>query len=301
MHILTQQSNGIEIDARQCKIQDYNDDITHVLSTSSLGLHMNEVQYLELSPQHAKQGEVHGARSEQKFDDALANIRNSLLSLRDQRGLEVEKHKNEIKEILSLSASLFFEPDSKGMLLISGNDPEELMLAENIFNAFKTELSNAKDAQLQKLIEAITFTQQQPLSRAAIEQVKKNVIARADFLESDDGSSYTSGEIHRLNGSTAENQAALASNWRNKKRIFSIDHKGKIYYPKFQFDDHGKPRKVIAEIIKIFDEDNPGWQLALWFTTPNAVLEGKKPVELIESNPEDIIKAIKEEVDPTLF
>lgn len=262
---------------------------------------MNEVQYLNLSPQQAKQGEMRCSTTGQEIDDALTNVRNSLLSLREQRGLEVEKHKDEIKEILSLSASLFFEPDSKGMLLISGNNSEELMLAENIFNSFKAELSNAKDTQLQKLIEAITFTQQQPLSPAAIEQVRKNVIARADFLASDNGSSYSSGDIHRLNDSTATNQAALASGWRKKKRIFSVDHKGKIYYPKFQFDDHGKPRKVMTEIIKIFDEDTPGWQLALWFTTPNAVLDGKKPVELIESIPQNIVKAIKEEVDPTLF
>ncbi len=271
------------------------------LSISPSVSFMNEVQYLDLSPQQAKQGEIPCSAARQDIDDALSSVRNSLLSIRNQKGLEVEKHKDEIKEILSLSASLFFEPDSKAMLLISGNDSEELMLAENIFNSFKAELSNAKDTQLQKLIEAITYTQQQPLSPAAIEQVRKNVIARADFLASDNGSSYTSGDIHRLNGSTATNQSALASGWRKKKKIFSVDHKGKIYYPKFQFDDHGKPRKVIAEIIKIFDEDQPGWQLALWFTTSNTVLDGKKPIELIESNPQHLVKAIKEEVDPTLF
>ena len=74
----------------------------------------------------------------------------------------------------------------------------------------------------------------------------------------------------------------------------------KRYYPAFQFDNEVKPRKVIKEVIKIFGKENAGWQLALWFITPNAVLNGKAPIEIIVSDPEGLISAVKEEVDPTL-
>ena len=144
---------------------------------------------------------------------------------------------------------------------------------------------------MQKLIKAITPELQLPLSPTAIEQVKMNAAARTQFLEHHE--TYSSSDIARINGSTATNKAALASGWRTKGKIFAMDYKGKQRYPVFQFDNEGKPRKVMADVIKLFDEENKGWQLALWFTNPNAVLNGKMPVEIIASQPESIIDAIK--------
>lgn len=259
---------------------------------------MSEFQYLDFPTQEVWHKKKLGSTAGQNVDIFLDEAHNDLLSLKKQKTSEVEKHLDKIKDMLVLCASFFSDVDSKGVLLISGKDREELLAAENIFVSFRQELAHAKDDKLQKLIEAITPELQLPLSPAAIEQVKLNAAARTQFLEQYE--TYSSSDISRINGSTATNKAALASGWRSKGKIFVIDYKGSLLYPVFQFDNEGRPRKVMAEIITLFDDENKGWQLALWFVTPNAMLSGKSPVDMIESEPETVINAIKEEAESTL-
>ncbi len=259
---------------------------------------MSEFQYIDFPTQEVWHKTGFDSSTGEELDVFLDGARNDLLSLKEQKSDEVEKHLDKIKDMLVLCASFFSEADSKGMLLISGKDREELMAAESIFNSFRNELAHAKDEKLHKLIKAITPELQLPLSPAVIEQVKMNAAARTQFLEHYE--TYSSSDINQINGSTATNKAALASGWRSKGKIFAIDYRGKQLYPAFQFDNQGKPRKVMAKVIKLFDEENKGWQLALWFTNPNAVLNGKMPVEIIASQPESIVDAVKEEAEPTL-
>ncbi len=259
---------------------------------------MNSVQFIDLPAKKVWDKEEHYPEKEQDVEILLTQTYNSLLSIKDQGKPDIERHIEKIKEMLTLCASFFSETDSKGMLLITGKDREELMTAENIFNSFKIEFSHAKDEKLQKLIEAITPELQLPLSSSAIEQVKRNSAARVKFLEHYD--TYSSSDIYRMNNSTATNKAALASGWRSKGKVFAINHKSELRYPAFQFDKDTKPQKIIANVIKLFGKENADWQLALWFVTPNAILNGKPPIDVIKSDSKALIDAANEEVNPTL-
>ena len=259
---------------------------------------MNSVQFIDLPAKKNWDKEECYPEKEHNVEILLTQTYNSLLSIKDQGKPEIERHMDKIKEMLTLCASFFSETDSKGVLLITGKDREELMTAENIFNSFKKELSHAKDEKLQKLIEAITPELQLPLSPSAIEQVKRNSTARVNFLEHFD--TYSSNDIYRMNDSTATNKAALASGWRSKGRVFAVNHKSELRYPAFQFDKDAKPRKVIADVIKLFEKENADWQLALWFVTPNSILSGQAPIEVIKSDPKALIDAANEELNPTL-
>ena len=95
---------------------------------------------------------------------------------------------------------------------------------------------------------------------------------------------WSSADVARESGSSAKNQAAIASRWLQEKRIFSIIFEGKIWFPRLQFRD-GRPISAVANVIKAFPEHATGWDLAYFFTTPNSFIGGRKPLELLKDDP----------------
>lgn len=96
---------------------------------------------------------------------------------------------------------------------------------------------------------------------------------------------FSSAQVAEESTSRAENRAALASRWIKEKKIFSVRFEGKQWFPRFQFQD-GAPIPVVSEVIRIFPEQATGWDLAYFFSRPNANIEGRKPLELIRTDPD---------------
>lgn len=76
--------------------------------------------------------------------------------------------------------------------------------------------------------------------------------------------------------------------------IFAIDWHGSLWVPMFQFDLRDlsvRPgmRRVLAEVDAVFD----GWTLAVWFAQPNGWLQGRRPLELLDSEPDPVIRAAR--------
>lgn len=89
-------------------------------------------------------------------------------------------------------------------------------------------------------------------------------------------------------GNTAKNRSAIASRWATEKKIFSIRFESKTLYPKFQFKD-GNPIPAIARVLDHFPEHFTGWDIAFFFTSPNSYLSGRKPVDLLRTDPERVV------------
>lgn len=98
---------------------------------------------------------------------------------------------------------------------------------------------------------------------------------------------WTSTEVAKQSTSTARNVSAIASRWVAERKIFSVRFEGKTWFPRFQFQD-GSPIPVIAAVIKIFQTHATGWDLAFFFTSPSSYLAGRKPIEILKSDPEKI-------------
>ncbi len=109
---------------------------------------------------------------------------------------------------------------------------------------------------------------------------------RQQFMRSNP--SWTSAQVAAESTSTARNRAATASRWLREKKIFAIRYEGQQCFPRFQFQD-GVPSPVIAQVIKIFPEHSTGWDLAYFFATPNPNIGGRKPIELLKSNPARVV------------
>lgn len=126
-------------------------------------------------------------------------------------------------------------------------------------------------------------------SAAEAWHAQQNAQARDELLK--EFGALTAEQVSDLAGSKAGNRSALASRWRSEGRIVGVPWHGRTLYPAFQFRD-GRPSPVVERAGGILhDRGLSGWSLALWFTTPSGRLWDRRPVNLLDEDPEQILAA----------
>jgi len=100
-----------------------------------------------------------------------------------------------------------------------------------------------------------------------------------------------SDEVAEFAGSQAQNRRSTAHRWQEKGRIFSVHHHGRTIFLGFQFDGETRePKPAVAEVLQELPAAMRGWLIASWWTTPIDLLEWKRPVDLLDSDPEKVIE-----------
>jgi hypothetical protein len=85
--------------------------------------------------------------------------------------------------------------------------------------------------------------------------------------------------------------------WKRDQDIFAIRHGREDYFPLYALnpDDH-RPRKQMAEILRIFGDAKDGWGLAFWFAALNSFLDDERPQDVLAIDPDRVIAAAKDEM-----
>ena len=78
------------------------------------------------------------------------------------------------------------------------------------------------------------------------------------------------------------------------RRIFVVDWRGDSWIPMFQFDGQDltckpSPALVRAELQGL----SSGWAVAAWFAQPNAMLDGCRPVAVMDSDLAGVVEAAR--------
>jgi hypothetical protein len=129
-------------------------------------------------------------------------------------------------------------------------------------------------------------------SPAEVWHAQQSAQARSELLK--EFGALTAEEVADQAGSKARNRSALASRWRSEGRIVAVPWHGRTLYPAFQFRD-GRPSPVVERAgVILRDRGLDGWPLALWFTTPSGWLWDRRPVDLLEEDPEGVLAAAGE-------
>lgn len=150
----------------------------------------------------------------------------------------------------------------------------------------------------ERLIQAM-LPEGPPPTPPAVLQARRNAEAREELIS--EFGLLSSSDIASRAGSRAKNKAALANRWKQEGRIFSVPHYGTASYPAFQFDDEGQPLPVIASILSSVGRQSGGWELALWLIAANGWLGGRRPVDLLRSEPETVARAAEREAEGLFF
>jgi len=152
--------------------------------------------------------------------------------------------------------------------------------------------------QMNRLIASMMPASAVPLPPQVL-QARRNAVARDTLLR--EFGALNSSEIGELAGSKSPNRAALAHRWKSDGRIFAVPHQGTNYFPGFQFSRDGQPLPAVGNVVRLLAERLSPWELALWFTGRNGWLGGRRPVDLLGSEPADVVTAAEREAEERVF
>ena len=152
-----------------------------------------------------------------------------------------------------------------------------------------------------ELIAALMPTAPDLPTPAAVLQARRNAEARnALFAEF---GALRSAEVAEFAGSRAANRAALANRWRGEERVIAVQVGDELLYPGFQFTSEGKPHPTVASALAELRSKGhvSDWQAALWFVAANGWLGGRRPVDLLDAEPDAVVDAAAREAAERVF
>jgi hypothetical protein len=154
---------------------------------------------------------------------------------------------------------------------------------------------------LGELIDALTPVQPELPTPAAVLQARRNAEARSALFA--EFGALRSAEVADLAGSRAANRAALANRWRGEQRVVAVQAGDELVYPGFQFTSEGKPHPTIASALAELRSNGQvsDWQAALWFVAANGWLGGRRPVDLLDAEPDAVVNAAAREAAERVF
>lgn len=111
------------------------------------------------------------------------------------------------------------------------------------------------------------------------------------------GDWITAQEIIELPNFNADNAGAQLDKWKSAGQIFAIALPSQDYFPLFALDPQThRPRQAIAAIIEKFGAAKDAWGLAYWFASVNGYLGGKRPQDLLDDSPRQVLAAVDKEM-----
>lgn len=192
--------------------------------------------------------------------------------------------KSKARKVIVLSVD---EPDSKR----AGQLAETLLIVAGLIGK---SLQEQDERTFKDLVNALV--PKAPPSPILLKEAVMQGRARKAVLE---GANWlTAAEVAKVAGLSAGNPSAQPNKWKRQGQIFAIRHQGMDYFPDYGLDaDAGyRPRKSLKPILDVFGTEKDGWGLAYWFLAANSFLGGRKPQDVLASEPELVLAAAKDEM-----
>ncbi len=193
--------------------------------------------------------------------------------------------------------ALLHKSPNRRTVAVSFADDEQVAAAESVFQRvaeFLPQLIEQRQTDTLKKFVSIFLTDVAP-SKAAREQARMLIDAKTDILNS--GDFLPAAEVAKLAGFSAINPSVQPNKWKRSRDIFAIQHGRDDYFPLYALNpDDYRPRKQMAEILRIFGKAKDGWGLAFWFAALNSFLDDERPRDVLAVDPDRVIAAAKDEV-----
>ncbi len=179
-------------------------------------------------------------------------------------------------------------------------DTEELQaLIENMATLTATMFGLLKARQTRESLEQLVgaLLPPAPASPRLLKEAAMLIQARRAVLDS--GHWLTAAQLAQLAGLSTTNPSAQPNKWKKSGQIFAIHHNGVDYFPDYGLDQNTnfRPLKALTSVIEVFAEHKDGWGMAFWFLSVNSFLGGKRPQDLLATEPERVMAAAMDEVE----
>lgn len=84
--------------------------------------------------------------------------------------------------------------------------------------------------------------------------------------------------------------------WKDSRKIYSLLHEGTELFPRYAFSTLFQPVYELEPILMAFEGKKTNLAIACWFAGNNGYLGGKRPLDILETNPEDVLSAANDEL-----
>ena len=193
--------------------------------------------------------------------------------------------------------ALLHKSPNRRTVAVSFADDEQVAAAESVFQRvaeFLPQLIEQRQTDTLKKFVSIFLTDVAP-SKATREQARMLIDAKTDILSS--GNFLPAAEVAKLAGFSTINPSVQPNKWKRNRDIFAIQHGRDDYFPLYALNpDDYRPRKQMAEILRVFGKAKDGWGLAFWFAALNGFLDDERPQDVLSVDPDRVIAAAKDEV-----
>jgi hypothetical protein len=136
----------------------------------------------------------------------------------------------------------------------------------------------------------------QPVPSTLLREARMLAQAKNEILQSNDW--VTANEISNLAQFSSRNPSSLLNKWKRDHRLFAIRHNGSDYFPVYGLNKDAayRPLPAMREVIKILEVKKSSWGMAYWFASASSMLGGKRPQDLLFTDPQRVIEVAKDEV-----
>lgn len=178
--------------------------------------------------------------------------------------------------------------------------PDMDLLAEKVAARLKQEIliplaaevaAKARHASAQALVDQAPIRREDPVTRRLQERAVNAVLNGTAWL--------TSTEVGTRASPMARNKHALASRLLKEGRVFAIERAGHKEFPVYAFDPLGNPIPALREVLAVLEGYSP-FRLASWFESTSSRLGGRRPRELLDTDPDAVIAAARAQVEGPL-
>ena len=86
---------------------------------------------------------------------------------------------------------------------------------------------------------------------------------------------------------------SLLARWIVNREVVSLNWRGDMWLPVFQFDSVGMVRPGVRQIITELSDAFDDWELAEWFAMPNCWLQGASPASTVSIDVHGVLQAAR--------
>lgn len=139
------------------------------------------------------------------------------------------------------------------------------------------------------IVERTPIRSYDPVQERLRQRAATAVLNGTEWLTSTEVDSLAPGGIVR------SNSHARANRLLTEGKIFAIEYGGKKRYPRYAFDALGRPYPAVRDVLQAFGVASP-LQVASWFESASVALDGRRPREVLDVDPEAVIQAASEHI-----
>jgi len=134
----------------------------------------------------------------------------------------------------------------------------------------------------------------EPEDAATAGRLKAARERRAQLLEQEHW--LNGSDVHQQQGGDPDAPGAnnTASRLRRKGELLGCWGGREYLHPSFQFDRKtGRLMPEMKDLLELLPRDASGWRQSFWLFQPHAALDGKRPADVFQSDPQSVVEAAR--------